>query len=244
MRPHVGTLALAAACSLALAGSPARADFSPYVRFDYGSGQFKMTDGNALVQQWKDSFQSQGLPADFHHVPPGQGPSGSLGVWLLPDFRIGATYSHLRSMPSYRVHVPGQYFFEDDLDFRMTEIGGEAAVRFHRLHGLTFGGNVARGKAEMFEGYAEENVSSQTYEDASAHGRVTTVGGFIGLDQTNEKGVAGYMLVGYQRRWIGTLPSEVTMSDGVTTTQGTARTIPLDYSGVYFKVGVGFDIAH
>jgi hypothetical protein len=140
--------------------------------------------------------------------------------------------------------VPGYVFYADDLEFRMTEIGAEAAVRITRLGGLTFGGSVARGEAEMIEGFTVEDGFSQYYQDANAQSTKATYGAFIGFDQTNPAGLAGFVRAGFQYRDMGPMPSQLTISDGTNTTQSTGTSIPLDYSGVYFKVGIGFDLMH
>ncbi len=72
----------------------------------------------------------------------------------------------------------------------------------------------------------------------------TTYGGYLGFERTNGRGVAGYIRAGYQVREVGRLPSKLTQSDGYTTVEATGNTIDLDYSGFYFKVGIGYDLAH
>jgi hypothetical protein len=138
--------------------------------------------------------------------------------------------------------VPGQLFYADDLDFRMTEIGAEAAVRIVPLAGFTVGANIAQGRAQMIEGYSFEDASGQLYEDATAGAVKTTYGAFVGIDQTNPAGLAGYIRVGFQYRNVGSMPSQVTLSDGTNSVQTTGNTIPLDYSGYYVKVGIGYDL--
>jgi hypothetical protein len=230
---------LVLACTIAL---PATAAVSPYVRLQYGGNQLRMTDGNLLIKRTQATFQSAGYPAEFQSVGPGSGPGGSVGLWLFRGFRVGATYSHFRAVRHNRLHVPGQVFYADDLDFRMTEIGGEAAVRFQKLAGLTLGASVARGKAEMIEGYSYEDLSGQLYLDATANRTRTTFGAFVGLDQTNPAGVAGFIRVGFEYRDMGHMPSQVTLSDGTTTSNATGRTIWLDYSGIYVRAGIGYDL--
>ena len=142
------------------------------------------------------------------------------------------------------LHVPGQLFYADDLDFRMTEVGGEAAVRFTRLLGFTLGANVAKGRSQLIEGYSAEDASGQLYQDATANGSKTTYGAFLGFDQTNPSGIAGFIRAGFQYRNMGSLPSQLVISDGTTTTQATGNTIPLDYGGFYLKLGIGYDLGH
>ncbi len=239
-----GQLALASALLACVIAMPAEAGIVPYVRLDYGSNQLQMHEGNNLIEQAEASFKAQGLPAEFRKVGAGLGPSGSVGLWLFPGFRIGATYSYLRSVRTNHLHVPGQLFYADDLDFRMTEVGGEAAVRFTRLLGFTLGANVAKGRSQLIEGYSAEDASGQLYQDATANGSKTTYGAFLGFDQTNPSGVAGFIRAGFQYRNMGSLPSQLVISDGTTTTQATGNTIPLDYGGFYLKLGIGYDLGH
>jgi hypothetical protein len=228
-------------CALA---APAVAGLSPYVRLDYGGSQLRMTDGNNLIHENEASLQEAGYPAAFEKIGSGYGPSASVGLWLFPAFRLGATYSYLRAVRNNQVHVPGALFYADDVDFRVTEIGGEAALRMKRLLGLTVGASVARGRAEMIEGYSVADAYGQFYQDATANRTKTTYGAFVGLDQTNPAGVAGFVRLGFQYRDMGRMPSQLTISDGVNTAQATGNTIWLDYSGIYFKVGVGYDFVH
>lgn len=233
----IAGLLLTCACA-----SPSGAAVVPYLRLDYGASQLRMSEGNKLINDSEAMFKAAGYPADFKEVGPGSGPSAALGLWVFPAFRVGATYSYLRSVRNNRLHVPGQLFYEDDLDFRMTEIGAEAAVRIVPLAGFTVGANVAQGRAQLIEGYSYEDAYGQLYMDTTARSTKTTYGMFLGLDQTNEAGFAGYVRVGFQYRNVGSMPGQVTMSDGTNTIQTTGNTIPLDYSGYYVRVGIGYDL--
>ena len=106
-----------------------------------------MSEGNAVLQDAEDSFKAQGLPAEFSRIKHAVGPSASAGLWLFSGFRLGAMYASSRSENVVRLHVPGQLFFAEDVDFRMEEIGMEAAVTSERWGGLTIGGHVAKTKA-------------------------------------------------------------------------------------------------
>jgi len=125
----------------------------------------------------------------------------------------------------------------------MTEIGVEAAARLVRLGGLTVGASMARGRAELIEGLSREDASGQFNQDATAHRTRTTCGAFVGLDQTNSDGLAGFIRAGFQYRDMGHMPSRLTLFDGTNTTQTTGNTAWLDYSGFYVKVGVGYDLS-
>ena len=220
------------------------AGVAPYVRLDFGGSGFRMTEANTFIKQSETSLKSAGYPAAFQKVGTAFGPSASVGLWLFRGFRLGGTYSYLRSTRNNRVHVPGQLFYADDLVFKMTELGGEAAVRVARLGGLTVGANVANGRGELIEGFSVQDPYSLYTQDATAHRSKMTYGGFIGFDQTSLAGVAGFVRVGFQYRDIGKMPSHLSISDGTTSWQATGTTIPLNYTGVYFKAGVGYDLGH
>lgn len=226
--------------SLALA-DPSHAGISPYARLEYGFNGLAMDEPNARISQNETQLRADGFPADFEKIGPGMGPSASLGLWLFPAFRVGATYSTLRSYREHRLHVPGA-FWGEDIDLTMTEIGAEAAVRVRRFGGLTLGGNVASGKAKLVDGFTIEDSGGNYYEDSVSEGTVRTYGAFVGFDQTNAAGVAGFVRLGYQHRDAGSLPMRGTFSDGSTTVAFTDQSVGLDYSGVYFRIGVGFDL--
>src|SRR5262249_2231138 len=159
-----------------------------------------------------------GYPADFGRVPTAYGPHGSAGLWLLPGFRVGATYTYQKSYGVYRVHVPGSFFYEDDLDFRMREFGIEAAVRVPRLMGFTFGGEVARANAKMIEGLGTDDAGGPSSLDVTATGTGTTYNAYVGIEQTNTIHVAGFFRLGYRARRMGHLNATGTAWDGVNTT--------------------------
>lgn len=235
------------ALSVALAvAAPASARIAPYVRLDYGGGQLRMSDCNKLIHDNQVVFESNGFDPDFKRVGTAYGAGGAAGLWLFSGLRVGATYSRLESVTHNRLHEPGAVFFADDMHFRMTEIGAEVALRFSKLHGFLIGGNVAQGKGEMVEGFTIEDywASSAYYQDGTANKTRTTYGGFIGFDQTNPNGVAGFIRAGYQYRDMGRMDSKLDISDGSTSWKDTGRTVWLDYSGLYVKVGVGFDAGH
>jgi hypothetical protein len=124
----------------------------------------------------------------------------------------------------------------------MREIGAEAALRFTRFHGLLVGANIATGRAQMVEGLSDEEFAGQLYIDNNAEKTKTTFGGFIGLEQTNPAGFAGFVRAGFQYRDMGRMPNHSVVSDGVTSVASDGNTIWLDYSGFYLKVGMGFDL--
>jgi hypothetical protein len=224
--------------------SPAVAGIRPYVRFDYGGRELRMTDVDQMITDNQAAITAIGYPASFAKIGSAYGPSGSAGLWLFPNFRVGGTVSRLRALRSNRVHVPGSYFFQQDLDFSMVEVGGEAVLRFPRLAGLMLGGGVAQGTAKAVEGLSEATPSFEFYQDATAERRLTTYDAFVGLDQTNAAGVAGFVRAGFAFRDVGHMPSRVTQSDGVTSVTFDSSSRWSDYSGFYLKVGVGYDLGH
>lgn len=235
-------LTLSAVVFVVLCGTPAAAGIAPYLRADYGFGQLRMTEANRLLSDAEKSFRASGYPADLHSVAPGVGPSATAGLWLTRWLRVGAMYASQKSNNINHVHVPGAVFYAEDLDFRMEEIGAEAALRFEHLAGLTLGGHVASAHARMIEGFTVQDASGDYFQDAIAERTRTTYGMYLGIDQTNSNGVAGYFRMGYQFRDMGSMPSQLTISDGINTIQATGNTVDLDYSGWYLKLGVGFDV--
>jgi hypothetical protein len=221
--------------------APAVAGIAPYVRLDYGANQLRMTDGNLRIREISTSLNEAGLPATFKEIGTGVGPSASVGLWILPGLRVGATYSRFRAVLHNSLTVPAQLDYADDLDFRMNEIGAEAAVRFKQLAGLTLGATVAQGRAELTEDYYAADALGWYSAKGKSHRTKPTFGGFVGLDQTNSTGLAGFVRVGFQYRDMGRMSSDVTESDATGTVQVKGTTPWLDYSGFYVRVGMGYD---
>jgi hypothetical protein len=222
----------------------ATASVSPYLRLGFGGDQFRMAEINAGIMSDQDALRAAGYRANFNKIRIGAGPEASVGLWLLPGFRVGATYSTQRSTRENQVYVPGQLLYDNRFEFRMTEVGGEAAIRVVRLAGLSVGGQVVRSRAKGTEALSVEQPGSQFYYDATVKRSLTTYGPFIALDQTNDMGVAGYIRAGYRFRDMGHMPSEGTVSDGTNTSSFTGTSVDVDYSGFYVTVGVGFDLRH
>jgi hypothetical protein len=219
----------------------ALAGISPYIRLAVDGNRLDMTDFNAGIHSDEAALQQAGYPANFSPVSPGVGLNGALGLWILPGFRIGAIYSREHARRDNRLHVPGQYFYDNDLNFYINEVGGEAILRIDRLMGLCLGGEVAQASVRGTLGYSEEWFGGQYYVDASASGRATTYRAFIGFDQTNSTGAAGFLHAGYRFASVGRLPSEGVVSDGSTSAAFTSQSVRFDYSGLYVSFGVGFD---
>lgn len=232
-------LALLLSCAASL---PAFAGISPYVRVDFGANMLDLPSVDQQVREAEDEFLFSGLAVDFDEVGPALGPSGSAGLWLFPGFRVGATWSDARSKVNNRVELDG-FSYADDFQFRMKDVGAEAAIRIRRLGGLTFGGSLALTKADMSEHFTLLNVHGQYYETETVERTGRTYGGFVGFDQTNASGVAGFVRVGFQHRDLGSVPTRLSVTDAGTTTVTEGAPFSLDYTGYYVKVGVGFDLA-
>lgn len=230
--------ALVFACAASL---PAFAGVAPYVRVDYGANMLDLPGVSEQVRTEEELFADSGLLVDFDDVGPALGWSGSAGLWLLPGFRVGATWSETRSKLDNHVELYG-FSYADEFRFHMKDVGAEAAIRIRRLGGLTFGGSWARTTADMNERYALFNVHGDYVESESAQRTGSTYGAFVGLDQTNPAGIAGYVRLGFQHRDVGSVPTLLTVTDNGSTTTGAGAPFSLDYTGYYFRVGVGFDL--
>lgn len=237
-----GLSVLASFLMMCAGAAPGLAGVTPYVRLDYGGNQLRMTDENGGIRTAEASLRAEGYPAAFETIGSGFGPGASAGLWILPGFRLGATYSYLRAVRNNHLDVPDEISYSDDLDFRMTEVGAEAAVRIQRLAGVTVGASVAQGWAKLIENYSREDADGLDRQDGTAHRTRTTFGAFVGVDQTNSAGVAGFVRLGFQYRDLGHMPSQLTLSDGTNTVHSTGTTRWLDFSGLYLRVGVGYDL--
>ena len=234
--------ALLALLAIAIAPGAAHAWMNPYIRAGYGANQLKMDAVNDNIHTTENSIQEAGYPAKFQNVAPAYGPHVSAGLWLLPGLRVGATYDYQRSTRTNRVHVPGSFFYQDDLDFRMRELGIEAAYRIPRLYGLTFGGGIAQANAKAIDGTGTDSFAGPTGLDLTATGTGHTYNVFVGLEQTNPTHFVGFLRFGYRHRDMGRMNSSGTYWDGVNTVPASGQTSQLDYSGIYASVGMGYDL--
>ena len=237
LRGRSAFVALLLAC---VVSSPAFAGIVPYVRLDYGASMLNLPSIDEQVSYEEEEFFWAGLPVDFDTAEKAMGPSGSAGLWLFPGFRVGASWADSRSKVNNPVELSG-FTYSDNFFIRMKDVGGEAAFRIPRLGGLMLGGSIAQTKAEMSEAYTLINVHGSYYEAELASTSGQTYGGFVGFDQTNASGVAGYVRVGYMHRDLGTVPTTLTIVDNGTTTVTTGTPFSFDYSGYYVRAGVGFD---
>jgi hypothetical protein len=228
-------------CAIA---TPVLGGVDPYVRVDYGQNQ--LWNANIDIRAREAAFQASGYPATFETVGFGYGPGVSAGVWILPEVRVGITYSYLRAVRGNGLFEPG-LIYPNEVDCRMNEVGAEAAARFKKLAGLTVGGNVALGWAELRERFPAENADRLGYVDLTAHRTRPTCGVFVGIDRTNPAGtnlagIAGFVRVGFQYRDLGRMPGHLTWSDGTDWVKTTGETGWTDFSGLYAKVGFGYDL--
>jgi hypothetical protein len=224
------------ACAIA---TPVLGGVDPYVRVDYG--QNGLWNANVDVRNREAAFRADGYPATFETVGFGYGPGVSAGVWILPEVRLGVTYSYLRAARGNGLYEPG-FIYPNESDSRMNEVGAEAAARFKKLAGLMVGANVALGWAEMRGRFPAEDADRLGYVDLTAHRTRPTCGVFVGIDQTNLAGIAGFIRAGFQYRDMGEMPSQLTWSDGTDTVKTTGKTGWTDYSGLFVKVGFGYDL--
>jgi hypothetical protein len=238
-------LGLALACAVAAPATAANA-FRPYVRVDGSGSGFRMTDVNSNILDDKAVLVSAGANyIDFGKVGTSFGPTVSAGLWLMPCLRVGATYSeHHAVRDNYASNTFTDWYYDDKLDLRTTELGGEAAVRFQRLAGLTFGANYAIAHARATETLSEQDPSNFLDSKGTATRDKSAYGGYVGLEQTNEKGVVGYVHFGFAYRDMGHMPSTWTQTDNSGMTTGTGRSVWMDFSGFYLRVGTGYDFAH
>ena len=235
------TLALALAALSCITASTAHAYLNPYVRAGFGGHGVKMTDANAAIETAVDWARTGGLPVSPSKVGAGYGPSMSAGIWLVPGFRVGATYAQQKSKVPHEYTQPG-FLYEDNYEFTMRELGLEAAIRVPQLAGFTFGGGAADASAEMAEAFALENVHGLYYETLAASRTIRTYSMFFGFDQTMSKGIAGYLQIGYHWRDAGRLQGVHEIDDNGTITRTSVETVPADFSGWSVRVGAGYDL--
>jgi hypothetical protein len=233
---------LASLLMMCVLANPAVAGSVPYVRVDYGGNQLRMTDHNNLLRNAEALLRAEGYSAELGTIGSSYGPGASVGLWILPGVRVGATYSYLRVVRNNRFEVPGEITYVDNRDFRKSEAGVEAVVRLRQLAGLTVGVNVAQAWGEMTGTYSRADAGGLDSRDVIAHRTKPSFGGFVGLDQTNAAGVAGFFRVGFQYCDMGWMSARLTSFDGTNTVQTTGNSVWTDFSGFYLRAGVGYDL--
>jgi hypothetical protein len=234
-------LALAALSAL-LAAAPVHAEAPlPYVRLAIGGGQLRMEALNAAMLSQQDAIRAAGGQADFSRAKGTFGPEAAAGLWLYPWLRAGLTFGYQRSRIDNTADGPNGFAYHDHYRFAATDAGGEAAVRIVRCAGLMFGGQIALTRAQVSNDYGVADASGSLHATTKSDYTRTTWGVFVGLDQTNEQGTAGFIRAGYRFRDLGSIPGVQTRDDGSNITSGPVMTVPLDFSGWFASVGIGFD---
>ena len=136
------------------------------------------------------------------------GPDLSAGVWLASWVRVGATYDSQKESVENDLwinHETTGYHYVDHLDFRTEEVGG--ALRIERFGGFSFGGQAASGRGRFSENFSESDFWSEYHLSGTAERTRFTEAAFVGLDRTNEQGVAGFLRAGYRFRDYGIMPA-------------------------------------
>jgi len=232
------------AATLAVAG-PATAGIRPYVRGAFGGNQLQVDNVNDNIADDEQALRDgSGYPVELERVGNAFGPELSAGVWLASWVRVGATYVSQKASALNDLginHETTGYHYFDDLRLRTEEVGGEVVLRVERLGGLSVGGQAASGRARFSESFSESDFSSEYHLRGTAERTRVTWAAFVGLDQTNEQGIAGFVRCGYRFRNYGPMPARVTESDASTSISYDTTTIPLDYSGFFVSLGVGYD---
>jgi hypothetical protein len=236
------TLAIA---TLGAAG-PSTAGVRPYVRAAFGGNQLRVDNLNANIAANEQAFRdATGYPIELDRIGRALGSDLSAGVWLARWLRIGATYVHQQESAGDDFWIDHQstgYHYVDDLDLRIEEVGGEVMVRWERLAGLCLGGQVASGRASISESLDETDFWSEYHLHATAQLTRVTWSAFVGFDQTNDRGIAGFVRAGYRFRNFGPMPARVTEWDASTSNTYDTMSIPLDYSGFFVSLGLGYDL--
>jgi hypothetical protein len=230
--------------TLVVVATPSMAGIRPYVRGSFGGTRLQMDNLNENIAAEEQAFRDSGYPVELQRVGSAFGPDLSAGLWLARWLRVGATYVSQKESSEddfWLDHQTTGYHYVGDLDLHIEEVGGEVMVRWERFAGLSFGGQAASGRARIDESRDESDFWSEYHLRGTGERTRLTWSAFIGLDQTNNKGIAGYVRAGYRFRNYGPMPARVTESDATTSVTYDTATIPLDYSGVFVSLGVGYD---
>jgi hypothetical protein len=236
MRPLVAIILMIIATSLVLV-TAATACVKPFVRAGYGGQQLVMREHDDLIGAFEHGIPGIGKVPD---VGPGYGPEVAAGLWLAPNLRVGAAYSFQRAVRQQRVAYAWDEIWTHRSDFRIATIGGEAAARFPRLAGFIVGIEAGAARGELIE-RVEDVAGVTTGWRRTAHRVRPMIGGYVGLDQTNEQGLAGFVRAGWRHRDFDAVHSGVTRYALGEVTSGPGPDLDLDFSGFYVTVGVGFD---
>ena len=213
----------------------------PYVRIAISGSQLRMDALNAAMLAQQDAIRAAGGEADFSRAKAAFGPEASAGLWLYPWLRAGLTFGYQRSRLDNSASGANSFAYHDHYRFATTDAGGEAAVRIVRMAGFSFGGQIALTRAQLSNDYGVADATGALHIVTDADHTRTTWGVFVGLDQTNDRGTAGFVRLGYRFRDLGSIPATQSRDDGSNVTYGPVLTAPLDFSGWYASVGIGFD---
>ena len=232
-----------AAALIALAAPAQAAALRPYVRAGWTAGPLRMTDFNSATQDGAPFYAVAGLTSSFADVGVAAGPTASAGLWLTRSVRAGATWSHQQTARQHSMYAQGRVSFDDHLEFAITEIGGELAVRFERLAGLTLAATLASGRARFERDFSGRDLAApaELQLDVGARKTGLTYGLAVGLDQTNSRGLAGWVMAGVRIRDMGRMPLGGTSNDGTATTAAWGKTPWMDYTTLFLAAGTGFD---
>jgi len=223
---------------------PATAGIRPYLRASFGGSQLAVDNLNDNIADDEQSYRQAGYPVELERVGVATGPDMAAGLWLTNWVRIGATYGRHEASARNDFWIEHQtigYHRVDDLEVRIVEVGGEIMLRAERFAGISVGAQVANGRARLSENFNESDFSSEYHLRGSAERTRVNWAAFVGLDQTNEMGFVGYLRAGYRFRDYGSMPGRVTESDASTSVTYDTMSIPLDFSGFFVSLGVGYD---
>ena len=224
---------------------PTAAAIRPYVRAAFSADQLRVDNINDNIAANEQALRAgSGYPIELERVGRALGPDLSAGFWLTSWMRLGATYASQKESVRNDLWIDHQttgYHYVDDLDFRTEEVGGEVLLRVKRLAGLCLGGQAASSRGSFSQSFHESDFWSEYHLHGTAERTRVTWAAFIGIDQTNEQGVAGFLRAGYRFRNFGAMPARVTEWDASTSSTYETTTVPLDYSGFFASLGIGYD---
>jgi hypothetical protein len=239
-------VSLALVAAILGAATPATAGVRPYIRAAFVGNQLSVDNLNDNIAAQEQAFRdATGYPVELKRVGVALGPDLAAGFWLARWLRVGGTYTSQQASAKDDFGINHQttgYHYVSDLELRIEEVGGEVMVRFERLAGLSFGGQAASGRASISHNLDESDFWSEYHFRGTAEHTRITWAAFVGIDQTNERGIAGFARAGYRFRNYGPMPSRVTEWDATTSGSYESTTIPLDYSGFFLSLGVGYDL--
>lgn len=229
-----------AVAALVTSFTPADAGVRPYVRVGWGANQLRLTDLDLSIESSQSALRTAGFPADFKGVGNGYGPQFAAGLRLVPALRVGATYSFLRATRENAFET-AHVAYQDIIVARSREVGAEVELRLGLLRGVGIGGEVAQSRTQYDEYYGVEDIDGPYQAKGMGSRTLTTYGGYLSYEQSNPRGVAGFVRVGFRHRPVGRITLNGITSDGVNSAPYSAQSVWMDYSGLYLMMGTGFD---